>query len=88
MKTRSMRVKDVDGYGGVRFYTAPHGEVNEYGDNWQHKTRQIENFYCFETEVVDRDVRVMLRFTQEDQDDFVIVLDKKALVAALAEVGL
>lgn len=88
MKTRSMRVKDTGGYGGVRFYTAPHDEIDEYGDNWQHKTKQVEYYYGFKTEMVAQDANVMLRFTQEDQNDFVIIVDKKALKAALKEVGL
>lgn len=88
MKTRSMRVKDISGYGGVRLYTAPHDEIDEYGDNWQHKTRQVEHYFGFENEVVAQDANVMLRFTQEDQDDFVIIVDKKALKATLKEVGL
>lgn len=87
MKTRSMRVKDTGGYGGVRFYTAPHDEIDEYDDNWQHKTKKVVHRFS-ETVVVAEDANVMVRFTQEDFDDFVVILDKKALKAALKEVGL
>lgn len=88
MKTRSKKVKDTAGYGEVRFYTEPHYEVDGYGDTWQHRRKKVEYAHGFEFEVVAEDANVMLRFTQEDQDDFVIIVDKKALKATLKEVGL
>lgn len=88
MKTRSKKTNDKDGYGAVRFYTAPHDDVSGWGDNWQHRTKQVEYYHGFENEVVAEDVNVMLRFTQEDHDDFVIVVSKRGLKDALREVGL
>lgn len=88
MKTRSKKVKDTAGYGEVRFYTAPHDDVDLWGDTWQHKKKQVEYARAFKTEVVAEDANVMVRFTQEDEQDFVIIVDKETLKAALKEVGL
>lgn len=88
MKTRSEKVQDIDGYGEVRFYTAPHEDVADWGDTWPHRMRLVEYYHGFENVVDTPYSQVLVQFSQEGQDPFVVVLDKEALKAALKEVGL